>query len=797
MGRSARVRRAACRLKRPDTRVLATAFAALWPAAAPAQTIVLPEIEVIATTPVPGAEIPREKIPAMTHVLTPEDVRLNEVPDFLTGLEGRIGGVTLNNAQGNPFQPNLTYRGFEASPLAGNPQGLAVYVNGARFNQPFGDTVNWDLIPSVAVHRMVLEGANPAFGLNAIGGSLSVELKNGFTWQGAEAELLGGSFGRVMGSLQFGKQIDNVAVYFALSSLREDGWRDFSPSTLRQFYGDIGWRGSSGEVHLNLLAADNKLVGNGTVPVELLAFSRSAVFTHPDETINRFGRLALTGNFEVTDRVSVQGNAYYGRLRQRTKNGDASDAEPCEDDTAFLCLDDDGPPLLARNGTQIPNFVTNSPYRQFPAFAERFEDGGPYAQLNRTSTDTHGYGATAQAVFRNEIIGRPNRFIIGGSFDGGRTRFAATSEVGALTLDRGFEEPGIVIAQPDGAITPVDVKATNAYYGLYFSDVLDVTDRLTATLSGRLNVAKLTLRDQIGTEINGDHQFMRFNPAGGLAYKITPDLTVYGGYSEANRTPTPAELSCADPAAPCSLTNFFVGDPPLKQVVGRTVEAGLRGRFRPQEGTIVNWHLGAFRTETQDDILFTSSDIIGRAFFQNIGATLRQGIEAGISVRAARWNAFIDYAFLDATFRSFLTLNSPENPFADEDGRILVRPGHHLPGIPAHSLKIGFNYLVTDAWKVGLTARAFSGKYLVGDESNLNPKTDPYVVVNLSTSYTINKHLQVFGVVENLFNTKYATFGTFSPTSEVPIIEVPDASVTRSLSPGAPLAVYAGVRARL
>jgi iron complex outermembrane recepter protein len=784
-------------MKQKLREIVALTVLLLLPCSAWAQAVQLPEIEVISTTPVPGAEVPREKIPAMTHVLTPEDVRINEVPDVVTALEGRIGGVTLNNAQGNPFQPNLTYRGFEASPLAGNPQGLAVYVNGARFNQPFGDTVNWDLIPSIAVHRMVLEGSNPAFGLNALGGSLSVELKNGFTYQGTELEVLGGSFGRIMGSAQFGKQVDNVGVYVAATGLREDGWRDFSPSRLRQFYGDVGWRGSSGEVHVNLLAADNNLVGNGTVPVELLAVNRSAVFTHPDQTLNQYGRVAVSGNFDVSDRVSVQGNAYYGRLRQRTKNGDATEAEPCEDNTAFLCLDDDGPPLLARNGTQIPNFVTNSPYLQFPAFAERFEEGGPYALLNRTATNTHGYGATLQSVFRDDILGRPNRFIIGGSFDGGRTRFNATSEVGALTLDRGFAEPGIVISQPDGSITPVDVKTTNAYYGLYFLDVLDVTERLAATVSGRLNIARISLRDQIGTDITGDHEFMRFNPAGGLAYKITPDVSIYGGYSEANRTPTPAELSCADPATPCSLTNFFVGDPPLEQVVGRTVEAGLRGRFRPQEGTTVNWHLGLFRTETENDILFTSSAIIGRAFFQNIGATLRQGVEAGISVRGPRWSAFIDYAFLDATFRSAFTLNSPENPFADENGQIFVRPGNHLPGIPTHSLKFGFNYLITDAWKVGLTARAFSGKYLVGDESNLNPRTEPYVVVNLSTSYAINRNLEVFGVIENLFDTKYSTFGTFSPTSEVPILEVPDASITRSLSPGAPLAFYAGMRAKL
>jgi iron complex outermembrane recepter protein len=781
--------------------VVASAFGscgALLPATARAQQapVVLPEVEVVSTTPVQGGEIAREKVPAANYVLSGEELRPNEVPNVTGALETRIGGVSLNQAQGNPFQPNLTYRGFEASPLAGNPQGLAVYVNGARFNQPFGDTVNWDLIPSIAIHRMVLEGSNPAFGLNALGGSLSVELKNGFNYQGAELEVLGGSFGRIMGSLQYGRQIDNVGVYVAMTGLKENGWRQFSPSQLAQFYGDIGWRGSRGEVHFNVIGASNSLAGNGTTPVELLAVDRTAVFTHADQTRNNYARLQLSGTFELTDTWSLQGNAYYSRLAQRTKNPDATEAAPCEADLTILCLEADGPQLRARNGNPIPNFNTASPYLLIPEFAARFADGGPYAVLNRTATDTNGYGATLQAASKAEIFGRPNRFVAGASFDGGSTRFAASTEIGALTLDRGFAGTGIIIDQPDGSITPVDVRTQNAYYGLYFSNVLDVTDQLSATVGGRFNLAHISLRDQIGTALNGDHTFSRFNPGAGLAFKLTPEVSVYAGYSEANRAPTPAELSCADPATPCSLTNFFVGDPPLNQVVARTIEAGFRGRFTAFGDATVRWNAGVFRTQTEDDIMFVSSEIIGRAFFQNIGATRRQGIEAGASIRTARWNAFVDYAFLDATFQSSFTLNSPNNPLAD-DGRIFVTPGDVLPGVPAHSLKFGASYMVTEAWKVGFNGRFASGKFLVGDESNLNPRTDPYVLVNLNTSYALSPNATVFAVVENLFDAKYASFGTFSPVSEVPILQVPAASNPRSLSPGAPLALYGGVRVKL
>jgi len=770
------------------------------PTPAPAGTppvLALPEVVVIGTSPMLGSGTPRDKVPGNSQILKRDDIKITGTPDILGALDARIGGVSLNEATGNQFQPNVLFRGFEASPLVGNAQGLAVYVNGTRFNQPFGDTMNWDLIPSVAIDRIEVQGSNPVFGLNALGGSLAVQLKTGFTYQGAELEVMGGSFGRYSGTFQFGKRFDDFGVYLAGSGLHETGWRDFSPSTLRQFYGDLGWRGSKGEVHVSMLAAKNTLVGNSTSPVELLAADRNAVFNHPDRTRNDYGRVSVSGRYEINDQLSLRANLYYSRLSQHTKNGDATEAEPCEDDTSQLCLGDGGPRLIDRAGNVIPNFVTNSPYLGIPDFAARFADGGPYAQLNRTRTKTDGFGAALQLTHQSEVFGRPNHLIVGASFDGGRTRFKATSELGALTLDRGFGGPGFVIAQPDGSITPVSVNASSNYYGVYLSNVLDVTDALSVTLSGRFNVAQIRLRDRIGTSLNGNHTFSRFNPAAGLTYKITPEVSAYAGYAEANRAPTPAELSCADPDAPCSLTNFFVGDPPLKQVVARTFEAGIRGQFKVFDGALLNWNLGLFRTNTQDDIMFVASPIVGRAFFKNVGATRRQGIEAGVELRGKRWSAFLDYAYTDATFRSALTLNSPENPAANADGTIDVRRGNHLPGIPAHSLKFGANVAVTEAWRIGVTGRFASGRYLLGDEANLTRKTDPYVVFNLTTSYDLTPNIQVFGMINNIFNAKYETFGTFSPTSEMPLREVPGATNTRSLNPGSPRAFYGGVRVRL
>ena len=813
------------------------------------ESTTLAEISVISTTPVPSTRrtvtappaggtpasptvptlpdsaVPREvtvidgvdrnKVPQNSYVLTANDVSRVGFPSTLRALDERIGSISINNAQGNPFQPAITFRGFEASPLGGSPQGVAVYLNGSRFNTAFGDTVQWDLIPDIAIDRIELEGSNPAFGLNALGGSLGITLKNGFTYQGTEVNALGGSYGRGAIAFQHGQVIDNVGVYIAGSKISEAGWRKHSPSVLNNIYSDIGVRGDRGELHLNFVGASNNLTGNGTSPVELLSVKYNDVFTYPDATRNDFYRLQATGTYDVTPTITLQGNAYYGVFQQRTFNGDAAEVENCEDNEEILCSEGANEEQFILRDPRTGNPIRADRIRTFnfgavnPVFAERFAEGGPYAFLNRTNTDTDNFGSTVQTTIREPLpfFAMPNRLVIGGSFDAGRTQFSADNQIGGLTFDRGFAGPGFTVRSDDNAITPVSLKSSNNYGGIYFSNITDVTDELTLTLQGRFNIARIKLRDQIGTDLNGNHRFQRFNPGIGATYKLIPEyLIAYGGYVEANRAPTPAELSCADDARPCSLTNFFVGDPPLKQVVARTVEAGLRGRvpFIPADFGIASWKAGYFRARLDDDILFVPSETtIGRAFFRNVGSTQRQGAEIGFSFTAPTWTAFVDYAYVDATFETGLTLASAGNPFAvpnpeqpdnADANQIFVRPGNRLPGVAPHQLKVGFQYFVTPEWRVGALARFATGKFLVGDESNLNKTTGDFAVLTLNTAYRVTENFEIYGYVENATNARYATFGTFSPVQEVPIISVPNATSNRSLAPGTPIAAYGGIR---
>lgn len=725
---------------------------------------------VVTASALPGTGLDADKIPSATQVMTSADLARFGTASLLGAL-GRAGsGVSLSDAQDNPFQPNLYFRGFQASPLAGDAQGLAVYVDGARFNQPFGDAVAWDLIPALAIDSLAVEGSNPVFGLNALGGSVSLAMKNGFKWQGAELAASGGSFDRAVIEAQYGRADGPFSVYLAANALHETGWRDHSPSRLGQAFADAGWRDGRAELHLDLMAADTSLTGNGPAPVQLLAADRAAVFTFPDTTKNRYGLANLFGTFQASASLSLQADAYVSRLSARTVNGDASDAQVCEDDAALLCLD--GGVLIDIDGDPIPDFL----------------DGGPYALLNRTATDTTGFGGTLQAMW----TGHANTLLVGASYDAGRTDFTASSEIGALTPARGFAGPGIVIDQPDGAIAPVHVEGRNDYEGLYAAHSWTPFEQLTVTVSARYNVSRIALRDRRGRALNGRHAYSRLNPAVGATYAATPGLTAYVGYAEANRAPTPAEFSCADPQAPCSLTNFFVADPDLKQVVSRTLEAGLRGR-----GGEFSWQAGVYSVDADDDILFAASATQGRAFFENIGTTRRRGATLSGDWTRGPWRLAFDYSYTDATFRDPLTLMSENNPSADKDGLIHVRPGDRLPSIPRNMLKLGAEYGAAAGWTVSLAARCADGQVLRGDESNLNAKTRPTVVLDAAARWRVSDRVELFGEIDNLLDAKYETFGAFSPTGEVPIREAPGATDPRSLSPAAPLSVYAGVRVTL
>jgi iron complex outermembrane receptor protein len=796
----------------PRRQAPAARRAAVSPPVAPATTPVpsaLPAFQVIATTPVTGIGFDRNKVPAMAQTVTAEDFSRVYSPNILDTLQQRIPGIITTDIQGNGLFQDLRYRGFAASPLQGTPQGLAVYMQGVRINEAFGDTVNWDLIPTVAIGRADIWTNNPAFGLNALGGAVSLQMKDGFNYNGFEFDASGGSYGRVGGSMQYGVRKGEWGLYLAAEGLKDDGWRYQSPSRLSRFYGDLGWRGTDAEVHFITAIADNYFGVVGPTPLQLLNNDYRAIYTWPQTTKNQAQLIAMNGRYAVSDHWTVQSNLYLRKFQQAHVDGNDADVERCSGQAAnplfnTLCLEDDGFPRQPAANFQLLN-QNNRPINCPPGPGNTCATT-PWGTVDRTWTNAITTGASLQGINDDKLFGHDNYFTIGGSVDRSKIGFQGNSELGYIYPDF-FVGPNaavlgtgqIVHTAGNIGFAPVSLAAWNTYYGIYANDTFDITNRLSVTAGGRYNIAQISMTDLNGTspDLNGQYTFERFNPVVGFTYKILPELmTFYAGYSEANRAPTPLELGCSNPLRPCLLEGFLVSDPPLNQVVARTKEVGLRGNFNNAGGR-GDWKLGLFRTDSESDIIQVASVLQGRGVFQNVPATRRQGVEGGVNYQTSRYLVYANYAMVDATYQFTGLLASPNNPSADANGDILVTPGKQIPGIPLHQIKGGVDYWVTPLLKLGTDVIWVSSQWYVGDDANQNVKLADYWVANLHGSYQLTKELQVYGVINNLFNRKFATFGTyFDPQSVINAVSNPPTD-HRTITPAQPLSVYVGIRAKL
>src|SRR5262245_28119925 len=306
----------------------------------------LPPIVVIGTTPLPALGTPIEKYPGNVLTMPAREIDKQNLVDITDTLYRNFGSVNINGNQGNPWQNNLTYRGFLASPLAGSPIGLSMYLDGMRFNDGFGETINWDLIPQSAIAEIdIIPGSNPIYGLNTLGGALAVTTKRGFDFPGAKLEAWGGSFGRWAVNGEYGGFRGPFDWYLTFNVLDDNGWREQSPSDLRQVFTKVGYKTDRTDVQLSYAFADNDLTGNGLAPESLLAQDRRAVYTFPDQNKNLMHLVNLRGSQWLTDDLLVSADGFYRNYQRSTNNGDVQ----------ITCVDaDTGQAAFTPSGSVVP-----------------------------------------------------------------------------------------------------------------------------------------------------------------------------------------------------------------------------------------------------------------------------------------------------------------------------------------------------------------------------------------------------------------------------------------------------------
>jgi outer membrane receptor protein involved in Fe transport len=776
---------------------LATTTAALstlaWLATTASADEIIDTVTVIGVTPLIGSQLDRNRVAAPVQTASAKQIERSHALDLTSYMNRHVGSVYVNDIQNNSLQPDVNYRGYTASPLLGTPQGLSVYLDGMRLNQPFGDVVSWDLLPREALASMTLiPGSNPVFGSNTLGGALALQTKDGISYPGYGVEVNYGSYDRRRVAVSAASHAENGVHWFATGNeLRDDGWRDDSPTKARQFFGKLGWRNDLTDVSITGSYADTNLTGNGLQDVQLLSQDYASVYTTPDQTKNESYLVNLVVTHKLTDTISLSGNAHYRNIRTRTLNGDLNDDALGE--SLYQPSADEREALEAAGYTGFPmrgETQANTPFPFWRCIANALTNEEPNEKcnglINRTHTRQHDAGVSLQATFPAPLGSLNNQLIVGVAGLKSNARFEQSSQFGYLLADRSIAGVQGAGAFADGSQesedafdSRVDLDGGTTTRSVYLTDTIELSRVMQLTLSGRYDRTTVDNEDNITPagepgSLTARHHFSRFNPAIGVTFNPSEVLSAYVGYTEGSRAPSSIELGCADPENPCRLPNAMAGDPPLNQVVTRTMEVGARGAVAKH----LAWNIGVFRADNRDDILFVADDTSGFGYFKNFGKTRRQGVELGASSQLGGLYVGANYTYLDATYRSSEQLLGEGNSSNEEgpgfEGAIDIEPRDRIPLTPRHILKAFAGWDVTEQMSLNLDVINVGSSYARGNENNEHEAQPPfylgpgeiggYTVLNLGLEYRPMQTLQLFAQVNNVLDREYFTAAQLGST---------------------------------
>ena len=733
----------------------------------------LPEIEVVGTSLLPGLEIEKEKLPYEVRSLQSENLGNETSLGIADVMNQYIPGVFTNEVQGSPYQGDVTYRGFRASSILGAAQGLSVYIDGIRINEPFGDVVNWDMIPEFALDNIsLIPGSNPMYGLNTLGGALSLTTKSGLSHPGKVARVSFGSFSRkkldisVAGKLSAGSGGD---YFISASHFDESGWRDYSDGKISNIFGKANKNTDFGSVGIMTYFGDSDLLGNGLLPSTnfgvgddvgeiresgLYEARRQAVYSHPDQTKNEVGLISLNFQNYLDDDTQLNGLIYHRYGRQKRLGGDVE--------------------------------------AEFESDENEWEFEGEFNN-SKTRQNSSGFGLNFSKILDNHQI------TTGVTFDQSSVSYHATE-----TEDCEVNSIRKVICDDDSETEDsAKVSGKSKTYSLFASDTTEVSGGIFVTGSLRYNHSKVenTLStpaegiEELVAQPKESFNYSKLNPALGISAKLDNGLNLFANASQGNRVPTVIELGCADKDNPCLLPTGLQADPFLEQVISRTYEIGARGRIGQGFGII-----SIYNTDNKDDIIFVSTDVnSGQGFFTNFGKTRNQGVDLQIVQKFNHIKITSNYSYLEATYE--------ESGLLFGERSVQALPGMRIPGIPENVFRLGVDWTPQDDLKIGLTFIATSDLITQGNEDGQiggdddvitrDASVDGYQLVNLNMRYERSENLTIFARVTNLFDEKYETYGAMAESvfnkngNFVGDDEGP--TVNRFVAPGAPRGVFVGL----
>lgn len=788
------------------------------------ETLTTGTIDVTTVAPLPGIGVDVNILPSNVQVIKMDDVSEQPGISFADYLVNNAPAVTLNEVGGNPWQPEIRFRGYTAGSILGNEQGISVYVDGVRQNQPFSDVVLWDTLPQFAFSgSQVVPGSNPIYGLNTLGGAVAFQTKNGHMFDKTKLSFTKGSWGREISLVEHGGVSGNYDYYAGYQYTTEDGWRDYSPSHLNQYFAKVGWEDEASRLEVSYTGADTKLIGNGLAPKYLLGSDNEGVNTVPDETENLFGQLNLAFSHFFDDDTMISSNAYWKRSDRNTWNGDGE-----------IELDADN---LALSGTTYSNGDDTVTLFRFTGDEIDEIEG----ENRKTKTRQDLYGWSGQLTLSQPLMGFNNHFITGVNIETSLVRFTQDEYEGATML------PTRQLVDGTGEYeNNTDLQGRTNTFGVYAVDTFSIDENWHVTGGLRYNYQEVDNTDKRSAEAQEEgslterQSWARVNPTIGLTYKYSNNFSTYTSYSESNRAPTSIELGCSNPAIACQLPTQMADDPPLDDVVAKTYEWGYRGQTQ-----YLTYSGSVYSQMSHDDLQFINTNAQnGLGYFDNVGKTSRKGLDMTIGGKTIlgmagtegfSWTA--SYGYMKAEYESDFTLVSDANDsrstttesyggydaedlwsddddalsetgeairdalannndtdlgdFSDslnnaanednvetaletlegknkgigsENSVINVKKGDRMPSIPDHSLKFRLQY-DWDSLRVGTNILAYADTYMMGNENNEHGDTNGdgkvpgYVLVNLDANYRFTQNWSMNFKAINIFDKTYYTGG--------------------------------------
>lgn len=711
------------------------------------------QVEVVGTSPLPGQGIERDRLPYATQVIRRDALDAGGGSHLGDQLVRRLPAAQIADVQGSPLQGDFSFRGFRASGLLGAAQGLSVFLDGVRINEAFGDVVNWDLIPEFALASVsIVSGANPAFGLNALGGSIALTSASGVSAPGVRGEASLGSFGRRKLQASIGlSNGEGWHLYAGAGAFEERGWRDHSPGRNVSALVKLGHRAGPLDWNVTLLGARSALIGNGLVPLDrfedegplepdLLSGRWSAVYSHPDRTEQRLGQWSFSAGLQLNPQLRAQALLFSRSTRRSTLNGDVLDHE--EDDAE----DDERAPGRAR------------------ALRERRQDESdePNAALNRSQTRQRSNGLSLALEGRSGA----HQWQIGASAERSRVAYEQTEQEGFFDATRG------VAPADETPELSVQVSGSSSTVGLYASDTWQIAPDTFVTATLRLNRARVSNTlgsvdddsDVFESHPKETFRYRSANPALGISHRLQPALTLHANLARNTRVPTVLELGCADPDEPCRLPAGLQSDPYLAPV--RAFSQELGARWRPADGHRVEAVL--WRIDSRDDILFSSVSASSQlGYFRNFGRTRRQGLELTWQGSAGGgWSWQAGFASLDASYRSAGLLRVGER-------NIAVTPGMAMLGLPRQALKLALERRM-GAFTASGDLQWSGRRGVPGNEDGLTEdgatqgrdlSLPGYAVLNLQLAWKPSQSLELALGLHNAADRRAASFGALAESA--------------------------------